>query len=300
MKRKYLLLVISFCCFLYSHAQKDKTLNWVLPQHEDTRVIINSKSFPINQYFYAEHLIAPVAAKTLNIKVYARLGSAANNLFNTTYAPFNLQVKTRKGDLLNQIYMEGTAFVNIQLKNTDTVALIFVANPPANDSIDIAFDYIITDTAALTYSNVSYEETFAKMLEMAGTGYINMYDNADGLYAKINYPEGLFATYPAERKRHRAELIQYTGKNINREAANKNTAGWNEKIKAWLSDYNISDIKKTLKGDEKLNTDEEETVYTKKNAQGVQLFRVIVFKEVVGAGTEAEPMSYTTGVRITN
>ena len=61
-----------------------------------------------------------------------------------------------------------------------------------------------------------------------------------------------------------------------------------------------TDIKKTLKGDEKLNTDEEETVYTKKNTQGVQLFRVIVFKEVTGEGTEAEPMSYTTGVRITN
>ena len=300
MKRNCLLLIIALCCFLNSQAQKDKTLNWVLPQHEDTRVIINSKSFPINQYFYAEHLIAPTAAKTLNIKVYARLGSVAQNLFSTTYVPFNLQVKTRKGELLNQVYNPGTAFVNIELKNTDTVALIFVADPPANDGIDIGFNYIIADTAALTYSNLSQEQTFAKMLEIAGTGYINMYDNAEGLYAKINYPDGLFANGPAERKRHRQELIQYSGEKLNREAANKNTAYWNKKVKAWLDDYNISDIKRTVKGDEKLNTDEEETVYTKKNAQGLQLFRVIVFKEVVGEGSEAEPMSYTTGVRITN
>ncbi|MBL0200291.1 MAG: hypothetical protein IPP81_08965 [Chitinophagaceae bacterium] len=298
---KYFCKTLLLCSFLNSHAQKDKTLSWVLPQHEDTRVIINSKSFPINQYFYAEHLIAPTAAKTLNIKAYARLSSVAQNLFSTTYAPFNLQVKTRRGDLLNQIYMDGTAFVNIPLKNTDTVALIFVANPPANDSIDIAFDYIIADTAALIYSNANPEETFNKMLEMAGTGYINMYDNAaTNLYAIINYPDGLFASGPAERKRHRNELVQYTGEKLNRQAANKNTAEWNLKIKKWLADYNISDIKKTVKGDEQLNTDEEETVYIKKNAQGFQLFRVTVFKQVVGAGTEAEPMSYTTGVLITH
>jgi hypothetical protein len=77
-------------------------------------------------------------------------------------------------------------------------------------------------------------------------------------------------------------------------------AEWNQKIKKWLADYNISDIKKTVKGDEQLNTDEEETVYIKKNAQGFQLFRVTVFKQVVGAGTEAEPMSYRTGVLITH
>ncbi len=300
MKQKYLLPVLLLCCILQTHAQTDKTLNWVLPQHEKTSVIINQKSFPVNKYFYAEHLIAPTAAKTLNIEVYSRLGSVANNLFNTTYAPFNLQVKTRKGDLLNKIYMDGTAFVNIQLKNTDTVALIFVADPPANDSIDIAFDYIIADTAALTYSNISYEETFAKMLQMACTGYINMYDNADGLYATIKYPEGLFAIYPAERKRHRNELIQYTGEKLNREPADKNTADWNKKIAAWLKDYNVTDIKKTTKGDIKINSDEEETVYTKKNAQGVQLFRVIVFKETMGEGSWENPRSWRTGVRITN
>jgi hypothetical protein len=298
---KYFLQTLLLCSFLNSHAQKDKTLDWALRQREDARVIINSKSPHYDKYAYAEYHIVPVAAKTLHLNIYAKIPSAKDDLFHTTNAPFILQVITKKDKYLEKPFQNGQAFINIQLKNTDTIAIFFICNPPVNDSINISFEYTIADTAALAYNNGRPEETFNKMLEMTGTGYINMYDNAaTNLYATINYPDGLFASGPAERKRHRNELVQYTGEKLNRQAANKNMAEWNQKIKKWLADYNISDIKKTVKGDEQLNTDEEETVYVKKNAQGFQLFRVTVFKQVVGAGTEAEPMSYTTGVRITH
>jgi hypothetical protein len=298
---KYLFQLILLSCFLDSHAQKDKTLDWALSQHEDARVIINSKSPHYDKYAYAEYHIVPVAAKTLHLNIYAKIPSAKDDLFHTTNAPFILQVITKKDKYLEKSFQDGHAFINIQLKNTDTIAIFFVCNPPINDSIKISFEYTIADTASLTYSNINPQETFAKMLEMAGIGYINMYDNAaTNLYATITYPDGLFASGPAERKRHRNELVQYTGEKLNRQAANKNIAEWNSKIKKWLADYNITDINKTVKGDEQLNTDEEETVYIKKNAQGFQLFRVTVFKQVVGAGTEAEPMSYTTGVLITH
>jgi len=298
MINKIIISVLFMALFNNAHAQKDKTLSWALPQHEYYgHEIVNSKSLPIGNYFYAEYHIAPAAAKTLHLDIYARVASVANNLFNTTYAPFNLQVRTRKEDLLNETYQDGQASINIQLKNTDTVALIFVSNPPVNDGTDFAFNYTIGDTAALSYTNLSYEETFAKMLELAGTGYIN-------LPKKINYPDGLFAKGAAERSRNGHSfsglVIQYTGEKLDRETADKNIAEWNKKIAAWLKDYNVTDIKKTAKGDIKLNTDEEETVYTKKNAQGISLFVVTVFKETVGEGSEAEPMSYTTGVRISN
>ena len=138
------------------------------------------------------------------------------------------------------------------------------------------------------------------MLELARTGFINLYDSDHGNFAKINYPDGLFAPNPAVREKHSADVTQYTGKDLDREPADKIIAEWNKKVKTWLSDYHVTDIKKNTKGDIKLNTDEEETVYTKKNAQGVKIFVVTVFKEVVGEGSEAEPMSFTTGVRISN
>lgn len=303
---KYFFQIILLCCFLNSSAQKDKTLNWVLPQHYDTSIIVNSKSVPFGNYFYGEYHIAPAAAKTLNLHIYARVASVAYNLFNTTYAPFNLQVITKKEKIFEGTYQDGRAFINIQLKNTDTIALFFISSPPVNDGTNFAFDYTIGDTAELNYGNKKPQEVFEKMLELAGTGYINLYHNDPNEYLeKINYPNGLFANGAAERNKKKnirfsGIVTQYTGEKLNRETADKNIAEWNKKIAAWLKDYNVTDVKKSTKGDIKLNTDEEETIYTKKNAQGKILFIVTVFKETVGEGSEEEPMSWTTGVRISN
>jgi len=295
---KFILTIILSCCFFNSYAQKDITLNWVVPQHkQDESVMVNSKSLAIGSYFYSEYHIEPAAAKTLHLRIYARVASVAHNLFNTTYAPFILQAITRKEKLFEETYQSGQAIINIPLKNTDTVALFFISNPPANDGTDFAFEYTIGDTAELNYNNKKPQEVFEKMLELACTGYINQPE-------KLIYPNGLFATGTAERRkthnRYTGTVTQYTGEKLSRETADRNTADWNKKIVTWLKDYNVTDIKKNTTGDVKLNTDEAETVYTKKNAQGVTLFIVTVFKETVGEGSEAEPMSYTTGVRITN
>ena len=299
MKRNCLLLIVALCCFLNSHAQKDKTLTWLLPQQGYTGTTINSKSFRLNQYFYAEQLIAPTAAKTLNLRVNARIASETNN---HSYAPFNLQVKTRKGDLLNEVYNDGTAFVNMQLKSTDTVALIFVADPPVNDSIKIECSYIIADTAALTYQNMSYEATFAKMLERANVGFINMYNNSNGEKAKIDYPDGLFANGPAELSRYYGGLIQYIGQKLSKQEANKKTADWNKQVKTWLTDYNVTDIKTFNYGDVNSNTDAERTIYTKVNAAGMPLFKVNVSKESIAekdsSGTKIYPYTYTYTVKV--
>ena len=295
---KHLFSIALICCCLSGNAQKDKTLNWVVPQHkQDESVIVNSKSLAIGNYFYSEYHIEPAAAKTLHLRIYARVASVAHNLFNTTYAPFILQAITRKEKLFEETFQTGQANINIQLKNTDTVALFFISNPPVNDGTDFAFEYTIGDTAELNYNNKKPQEVFERMLELASTGYINQPE-------KLIYSNGLFAAGPAERRkthnRYTGTVTQYTGEKLNRQSADKNTSDWNKKIVAWLKDYNVTDIKKTAKGDIKLNTDEEETVYTKKNAEGVTLFIVTVFKETVGEGTEVEPVSWRTGVRITN
>lgn len=296
---KFILSLVLLSFVLSSYAQKDKTLGWVIPQFKQSEsVIVNSKSLPIGSYFYAEYHIAPTVAKTLNLKIYSRVASMANNLFNTTYAPFILQAITRKEKLFEQTYPSGTAVINIQLKNTDTVALFFISNPPLNDGTNFAFDYTIGDTAELSYATKKPQDVFEQMLELAATGYINVPE-------KISYPNGLFAAGTAERRKtqhhYGGTVTQYTGEKLTRETADKNTAEWDKKIAAWLKDYNVSDIKKTSKGDVKQDTDEEETIYTKKNAKGEVWFKVSVFKEVVTEiGTESDVTSYSTGVRISN
>ncbi len=307
MKQKYVLPVILLCCFLQTSAQTDKTSNWVLPLHIDTRLVINAKSPAYDKYVYARYVFVPPAAKTLHLEIYAKAPKATDNLFNTSYAPFILQALTKKDKLLEKSFQGGTAKINITLKTADTIALFFLCTPPVNnDSINLSFDYTVGDTAELSYANKKPQEVFEKILELAATGHINMYSNDENNYVnKLHYPTGLFAMAAAERtvKKHimfSGITTQYTGEKLNRQTADRNTADWNKKIKDWLSGYNVTDVKKTNKGDVKLNTDEEETVYTKKNARGTTLFVVTVFKEIVGEGTEADPVSYTTGVRISN
>jgi hypothetical protein len=282
---------------LYGKAQKDKTINWSLPQKGQTVITVNAHSKPSGNNYFEEYHISPQSLKILHISVITV--SPATGMI--TKAPFAIQLKTRKKEFINQVVLDkGTFDINLPLATTDTIAVIFIVPPPASNDIHFYLNYTISDTAELAYTNKKSQEVFEKILELASTGYINLYNNSNGSFAKIIYPDGLFAPGTAERSHFKNDVTQYIGEKLNRASADKDMADWNKKIKIWLNDYNVTDVKKNTKGDVKLNTDEEETIYTKTNAQGVRLFVVTVFKKTMGEGTEEDPMSYTTGVNISN
>ena len=294
---RHILQLLFLAFYLNCSAQKDTTftLYWISPQRHQGNIFVSAKSAPIDKDYYEGFQIIPKVTGILHFSVNASLFSSNTN--NLKYQPFGLQVKTKYKMFVNEV-VQGKGMYNIPLSTRDTIAVYFIAHPSANDTTNFKFSYIIADTAELNYDNQGSQATFQEMLRLANNGFINLCNSH-----KINYPTGLFAIYPAERYGDFSEnaiVTQYTGRGLDRADADKKTEDWNKQIKKWLNDYNVTDVKKNTKGDIKLNTDEEETVYTKKNAQGIILFVVTVFKEIVGDGTEAEPMSYTTGVRISN
>ena len=293
-KMRYSLPVLLLCCFLNSHAQKDKTLNWVLPQSEQGAILVTKNSAQIGKYYYEQIEIVPKEAKVLHFSVSKDLTSKSADSFFTYIGSdpkFILQIKTKNKQLLNEktkmdLFSSGKSY-NISLQNTDAISVFLLDNLSTSDTSRFYFNYIISDTAALDYSNKTPQDVFNKMLEIANTGYNNLINEAGdddvfGLTKKINYPNGLFAPMPAERIHIFGTYVtQYTAYKLKIKApADKAYTEWNKKIIAWLKDYNVTDIKKGFESYENPNVYDEKTTYTKINAAGKRLFKVEVFKEL--------------------
>ncbi len=289
---KNILFVISLFCCLNSYAQKDKTSSWVI-QKGFSITTVDKHSFLSGVNYFNEGFIVPQSIKTLHIAVRAYSPTTGS----TIKAPFAIQVKTRKKQFISKMVMEAGQFaVNIPLESMDTVAVIFIVPPPATEVVSFYLDYTICDIAKLDFTNKKPQEIFEQLLEYAATDFIDMRINSDGVFSKSKFPEGLFINNMANKYDY--VIVQDIGNGLERPAADKDMVEWNNKIKGWLKEYNVTDIKRITKGSNALNTDEEETQYVKKNPKGQKLFTVTVFKQLKGDGTEADPSSYSTGIRI--
>jgi hypothetical protein len=268
-----------------------------VPQNGATDIFVTTASPQSNTDYYEGFILTPQKAKILHLNITGSLFSS--NTFSPIYVPFYLQVKTGKTIYLNELE-QGKKTINIALNSTDTVAIVFIAHPPKDDKAHFHCEWSVGDTAAYSYAGQKPKIVFDKMLELAPNHFTNIRTDKFGDPDNIQYPEGLFAPFPAERVAFDTHVTQYTGKNLpNGKAADIINAEWNKKITDWLSDYKITDVKKTESGDPKLNTDTEITTYTKKDAQGKILFIIKVFKEQGEAeGSEADYVFWNTGVSI--
>jgi len=303
---KYILPVLLLCCFLNGFAQKDKTTSWVLPQkgHSTIAVTINSKALDKNHYEQIE--ITPKNAKVFHFSVSAGSSGFSNSFSDPS---FTVQVKTKNKVFINEYVAEkeffGTTYKrNIVLPNTDAICIFFIANITKDDTTRFFLDYTIGDTAELNYDNKTPQEVFEEMLRLPPAGSMNIAGDNDFLeFGKLNFPNGLFAEKSAAKDGF--GVFQTTGERLNKTAAQKYVADWNKKIVTWLTDYNVSDIKKytpTQLKEHYYGTDDEVTEYKKTNAQGEILFIVRVFIRSNIVKTKAGVTGtddYNTGVSIT-
>jgi len=294
---KYVAVLLFLNASLNCFAQKDKTLTWIKPQQGSQILYVSKFSKPNGDNFQDQYIIVPTVAKTLHVEI-----SISNTKNKTLRSPFGVQLVTRNKWLSSKIIeQDGFYKENISLTALDTLAVICIIPPPANDTVKFFISYTVGDTAELEYRNKKPQIVFEKMLELCTTGFINLADYKNNSFSFISYPEGLFAPFNAERNRRFQNVIQYTGKNIKTEPdANAICVEWNKKINTWLKEYFVTDIKKNKTDNKREGLFEEATVYTKRNKDNQVIFIVEVFKELhKNIFTQKESDNYfMTGVRI--
>ena len=282
-------------CSMNAHAQKDRTEKWSWPQKGDSLISLNLTSKKVGGNFYDVCKIVPRTVKTLHLNIRALSSLDSGELKH----PYILRVEIPGGAILNELVENQPVYqANFNLVSTDTVSVICTTHPLDGESVKFYMSYIIGDTAQLSYTGQRPQDVFDKMLQLAGTGYLNSTIMKGADESGLIYTQGLFAPLPAVRSSVNGKVVQNTGEGLDRLAANKIIAKWNRQIKEWLNEYAVTDIKTTGKGNPDQNTDEEETVYTKTNEKGVVLFKVSVFKVLNGTGNATSTARYATGVRI--
>ena len=258
MKKLLLTATLFYTCAAF--AQKDKTANWPVTKTKEGRIEVTSHSKPAGKNYFE------------------RLGIAPNTdgLFNISVTPTQQSiVEIRNGNkvLFNEL-LTGNKVYAINVNKTDSVIAFFTANPEPGKTV--YFNYVYTegkiflpDTAKVILGTDA-KTVFEQLLPLARNKFANLfYNDEKDKYQDIEYPKGLFA--PARAVKDRYWVKQYTGMAQTKEVAVKNAATWNRKIKEWLKEYNITEVK--------TRTDQynDDTIYIKLNKDGVPLFAVTVF-----------------------
>ncbi len=291
---KYLFQISFLMLSFNGFGQQDKTTNWVLPQKGSEYIIIGNTSPKVGTYFYEQVYIKPNTVKNLHVVV----GSENLNSAGFKNETFAVQIFSRKKTWVSIAVKDDYMYkANIPLDDTDTVAVRISIDAVSKIKKKFFVEYIMADTAAMDYSNLTPQACFEKMLQMASSGFINLPAHEKFYEPQVTYDKGLFAPYYARRGGY-GDVKQNIGektKSVNE--ANAACEKWNKQITMWLKDYNVTDISKKITGKVDEHTDKEETTYTKKNAAGKLLFTVTVYKEVLGSGSS---YNYQTGVIIEN
>ena len=288
--------IVSLIIFSWSaSAQNDKTLKWIMPQKGSALLTLDSASRKTGTNSYEIYPIVPKSLKTMHLSIRSTSGNRGGELSH----PYILRVLTPGGALLNEIIEHQPEFqANFNLVSNDTVSLHFITHPLWGETVHFEINYTIGDTSKLSYAGKKPQEVFDIMLQLAGTGYMNMTHTNGWGQAELNYPQGLFAPFRAVRSSADQDVVQYTGEGLDKASANKVMAKWNSQVKEWLKDYDVSDVSIMKKGNPDQNNEEEETLYSKSNSKGELIFKVAVFKEIKGTSAAAGPTVYSTGVRI--
>ncbi len=292
---KIITIGLLIICSINAKAQNDRTGKWSWPQKGDSLMNLNLSSKKVSGNFYEVCKVVPRTIKTFRLSIRAQSSLDSGELKH----PYILRVEIPGGAVLNELVENQPVYqANFNLVSTDTVSVICTSHPLQGESIKFYINYVIGDTAQLSYTGQRPQDVFEKMLQLAGTGYMNTTIMNGSGQSGLIYTRGLFAPLPAVRSNVHENVVQSTGEGIDRQSANSITAKWNRQIKEWLDAYAVTDIKTSQKGNPDQNTDEEETVYTKTNEKGAVLFKVFVFKELNGTGNTSGPARYSTGVRI--
>jgi hypothetical protein len=263
-----------------SEAQKDKTSNWKSPIVVSGNVTVSTNSVAAGKNHYETFSIKPYAADMMRFFIYAS-------------GNYIMKIKSKNNSFVDKRLSNGNSFI-FKLPDTDSLSIQLVGAPTDAKATVFTYSYSIGDTTKKILTAQQPQDIFEELLPLASNKFQNLYNGIDGNGKDIEYPTGLFFSKRAVCEN--GWIKQLTGAALDEKAAIKDNADWNKKIKAWLKDYKVTDIKKLDKAALRAKSNslyDEATEYTKRNAKGDILFVVSVYKTEDSEG-------YYTGVLISN
>ncbi len=132
----------------------------------------------------------------------------------------------------------------------------------------------------MIYKNIEPQLVFEKMLELARTRFTNKCSKSP-YGERIKYKEGLFSNNnSATRSSDNGEVMQYLNRvNCNNNEAEATFNEWDQILKNWMKDYNITSIIKTEpKKDFGIS---KQTEFVKMDKKGLSVFKVVLMKEEI-------------------